>query len=93
MAGRLAKLQGKIDQATFSQKRRAVEELVKGVSVATRDADGPRTPVVSIVYRFEDPDQDPAQAAVLFSVGADCTDGRAASNQGPALRLGRIWQS
>jgi len=65
VAERLAKLQGRID--------RAVEELVKGIGVATRIAVGRKTPIVSTTYRFEAPGATSPDAARLFSVGLDLT--------------------
>ena len=73
VARRLATLRGRIDRASFAHKRRAVEELVKGITVATRIADGRKTPVVSITYRFEGPDSASPDAAGLFSAVGDCT--------------------
>ena len=61
VAERLAKLQGRID--------RTVEELVKGIGVATRIAVGRKTPIVSTTYRFEAPGATSPDAARLFSVG------------------------
>ena len=73
VARRLATLRGRIDRASFAHKRRAVEELVKGITVATRIADGRKTPVVSITYRFEGPDSASPDAAGAFSAVGDCT--------------------
>jgi len=55
-------------RAAFAQRGRSVEELVKGIGVATRIAVGRKTPIVSITYRFEAPGVASPDAARLFSV-------------------------
>lgn len=54
-AGRLAALWDRIDAATVAEKRRAVEELVKGVDVETQILNGKRTQIITVTYRFNEP--------------------------------------
>jgi len=70
---RLASLEGRIDQASFDERQRAVRRLVKGIEVRTKVIDGRRVPHVSITYHFQDlglPDVSPFQ---LFTYGEDRT--------------------
>ncbi len=79
VASRLAHLQGRIDQAAFEERRRALRQLVKGIEVRTKVVDGQRIPHVVITYAFQDlglPDVSPFQ---LFTYGADSTSSRAGS--------------
>jgi len=56
IAARLSDLRSRIEKADFEQRRRSVEELVKSIEVVTRDLVGKRTAIVTITYRFEDPE-------------------------------------
>jgi hypothetical protein len=57
IASRLAKLGDRIDQASFGERRRAVEELVKEIQVEPQNIDGKTIPVVTITYRFSETGQ------------------------------------
>jgi len=90
VAERLSRLQQAIDQADFSQRRRAVEELVKGIEVATRVEDGRKTPVVTITYRFDDLGGPPVPTSGLFSGELDRTSELAHVLTG-AMEITREW--
>lgn len=55
ISDRLSKLNTKIDNASFDEKRRAVVELVKEIKVMPEVICGKRIPVVYITYRFNEP--------------------------------------
>ena len=55
VASKLAQLGDRIEQSTFEERRRAVEELVKEIRVQPQTIDGKLIPVVIITYRFDDP--------------------------------------
>ena len=57
VAERLGQLGNRIDQASFEEKRRAVEELVKEILVQPNVVDGKAVPVVTLTYRFNEPCQ------------------------------------
>ncbi len=57
VADRLGQLGNRIDQASFAEKRRAVEELVKEILVQPNMVDGKVVPVVTLTYRFNEPCQ------------------------------------
>jgi len=74
VASRLARLGDRIDQASFGERRRAVEELVKDIQVEPQTIDGKTIPVVTITYRFSEPDQAvvlPPIAVVVDHTGRD----------------------
>jgi hypothetical protein len=54
VAERLARLGDRIDHATFEERRRAVTELVKEISVVPEKIDGKLIPLVTITYRFNE---------------------------------------
>ncbi len=54
-ASRLARLAERIDNATYEEKRQAIEDLVKNIVVTPQEIDGKRVPVVTITYRFNEP--------------------------------------
>ena len=45
----------RIDSATYEEKRRAVEELVKSITVETQAVKSKKMPIVTITYRFDAP--------------------------------------
>ena len=51
---RLSYLNGRIDNATFVEKRNAICELVKDIVVTPEEHDGKTIPVVNITYKFND---------------------------------------
>jgi len=57
VASRLAQLEDRIEQSSFEERRRAVEELVKEIRVQPQAIDAKLIPVVIITYRFNDPSQ------------------------------------
>ena len=59
IAIRLSTLHKRIEGASFEEKRRAVKELVKGISVVSESAKGKHKPVVTMTFRFNDPVQNP----------------------------------
>lgn len=67
VASRLAQLGDRIDQASFEERRHAVEELVKEIQVQSQTLDGKRIPVITITYRFSEPCQEiiPPPSAVV----------------------------
>ncbi len=73
VAARLSRLKERIGSASYEEKRRAVEELVKGIEVATQDVDGEKTSIITITYRFEDPGTCPQEVPLPFSVVEDLT--------------------
>ena len=56
VAERLSSPRSRVDQASFDEKRRAVVELVKGIEITTETIDKKRVAVVTITYRFDQPD-------------------------------------
>jgi predicted RNase H-like nuclease (RuvC/YqgF family) len=56
VAERLTKLQVRINEANFEEKRRAVEVLVKNVCVDTQIIEGKPVAITTVTYRFDDPD-------------------------------------
>ena len=60
---RLSKLQTRIDGASYEEKRRAVEALVKEISVDTQIIQGKPVAFITVTYRFDDPDS--GSAALL----------------------------
>jgi hypothetical protein len=54
VAERLEQLGNRIDNATFEERRRAVIELVKEISVVPEKIDGKLIPLVTITYRFNE---------------------------------------
>lgn len=76
IANRLRILQDRIEEASFEEKRRAVKELVKRISVFSENVNGTHKPIVTITFRFNDPIQnypDPIPAVLPYH-----TAGRAA---------------
>ena len=63
VAERLTKLKARIDDASFEEKRRAVEALVKEISVDTQIIQGKPVASFTVTYRFDDPDS--GSAALL----------------------------
>jgi phosphoribosylanthranilate isomerase len=57
VASRLAQLEDRIEQSSFEERRRAVEELVKEIRVQPQAIDGKLISVVIITCRFNDPSQ------------------------------------
>jgi hypothetical protein len=55
VSGRLARLENRIDQASFGERRRAVEELVKEIQVEFHTADGKTMPIFTTIFRFSEP--------------------------------------
>ena len=56
VAERLTKLQVRINEANFEEKRRAVEVLVKNICVDTQIIKGKPVAIITVTYRFDDPD-------------------------------------
>ena len=54
-AERLGRLQKRIDQASFEERRRAVEELVKEIRIDLQEFGGRDVAVISVTYRFDKP--------------------------------------
>lgn len=73
VAARLSLLKERIGSASYEEKRQAVEELVKGIKVATQDIDGEKTSIITITYRFEDPGTSSQEVPLPFSVVEDLT--------------------
>ena len=74
VASRLVKLGDRIDQASFDERRRAVEELVREIQVQPQTIDGKTMPIVTITYRFNEPGQQvmpPPIAVVVDYTGRD----------------------
>jgi hypothetical protein len=90
VATRLSALQRRIDGATFEEKRRAIEALVGGILVSTEMVGGEPKSVVTITYRFDEPEPSPWSEGPQFAI-TDRTGGRADSNRDSGLRLGRAW--
>jgi site-specific DNA recombinase len=87
VAERLEQLGNRIDNATFEERRRAVTELVKEISVVPEKIDGKLMPLVTITYRFNEPC--PTIIPPMSTVIIDHTAARAAisgtrSNPAPA---------
>lgn len=57
VASRLASLQSSIENATFEEKFRAISVLVKSITVNKNMVGNKETPVVTITYRFNDPEK------------------------------------
>jgi len=55
VAERLAQLGDRIEQASFEERRRAVEQLVKEILVQPEVINGKTIPIVTITYRFNEP--------------------------------------
>ncbi len=68
VATRLAALQRRIDRATFEEKRRAVEALVGGILVSTETVGGEPKSVVTITYRFDEPEPSPWSEGPEFAI-------------------------
>ena len=65
--------------ATFEEKRRAVEELVKDIKVIPKTVNKKRVPIVTITYRFNEPcSQDLLPIPALIQ---DYTPGRAVTKE------------
>lgn len=79
VATRLAVLQQRIDRATFEEKRRAVEALVGGIVVNTELVGGQPRAVVTITYRFDEPEPLPILEGEEVAI-ADRTPARAATS-------------
>ncbi|HUI87718.1 MAG TPA: hypothetical protein VLX61_03225 [Anaerolineales bacterium] len=60
VADRLASLQGNIENATYEEKFKAVSALVKSITVNKNKVGQKDIPVVTITYRFNDPESLPA---------------------------------
>jgi site-specific DNA recombinase len=56
VANRLASIQSNIENASFEEKFRAISALVKSISVNKNTVGTKETPVVTITYRFNDPE-------------------------------------
>ena len=54
-ADRLGRLQKWIDQASFEERRRAVEEFVKEIRIDLQEFGGKEVAVISVTYRFDEP--------------------------------------
>ena len=55
VADRLAQLGDRIEIASFEERRRAIEQLVKEILVQPQMIDGKLIPIVTITYRFNEP--------------------------------------
>jgi site-specific DNA recombinase len=89
VASRLAQLGDRIEQASFEERRRAVEELVKEIRVQPQTIDGKLIPVVIIKYRFDDPSQiisPPPSAMIIDHTPAPAVISAIRSNLAPVLR-------
>lgn len=73
VATRLSHLKEQIGSASYEEKRRAIEELVRGIEVATQDVGSEKTSIVTITYRFENPGTSPQKVPLPFSVVEDLT--------------------
>jgi hypothetical protein len=56
VTARLKFLQKNIENAGFDEKFKAISELVKNISVNKNVFEGKETPIVTITYRFNDPE-------------------------------------
>jgi site-specific DNA recombinase len=89
VASRLAQLGDRIEQASFEERRRAVEELVKEIRVQPQAIDGKLIPVVIITYRFNEPSQiivPPPSAVIIDHTPARAVISAIRSNPAPVLR-------
>jgi len=89
VASRLAQLGDRIEQASFEERRRAVEELVKEIRVQPQAIDGKLIPVVIITYRFNEPSQiiiPPPSAMIIDHTHARAVISAIRSNPAPVLR-------
>jgi len=89
VASRLAKLEDRIEQSSFEERRRAVEELVKEIRVQPQTIDGRLIPVVIITYRFDDPSQiisPPPSAMIIDHTPARAVISAIRSKPAPVLR-------
>jgi len=89
VASRLAQLGDRIEQASFEERRRAVEELVKEIRVQPQSIDGQLIPVVIITYRFNEPSQfiiPPPSAMIIDHTPARAVISAIRSNPAPVLR-------
>jgi hypothetical protein len=68
VATRLSALQRRIDGATFEEKRRAIEALVGGILVSTEVVGGEPKSVVTITYRFDEPEPSPWSEGPEFAI-------------------------
>ena len=74
VATRLGALKGRIDEASFEERRLAVRQLVKGIEIRTKTVDGKRIPHLVVVYHFEDLGLADVSPFGLFTYGQDRTD-------------------
>ena len=72
VAKRLSKLGHAIESAAYSERRHAVTELLKGIEVETIQNDKKKVAVITITYRFNDPDPI-ISAGLPLSIAADHT--------------------
>jgi site-specific DNA recombinase len=89
VASRLAQLGDRIEQASFEERRRAVEELVKEIRVQPQAIDGKLIPVVIITYRFNEPGQiviPPPATMIIDHTPAPAVISAIRSNLAPVLR-------
>jgi chromosome segregation ATPase len=61
-ADRLNRLQSRIDKASYQEKRRAIEALVKRVDVDLQQIGRKKVALVTVTYRFDEPGSNSAQA-------------------------------
>ncbi|MGA7193615.1 MAG: recombinase family protein [Anaerolineales bacterium] len=73
VADRLASLQGNIENATYEEKFKAVSALVKSITVNKNKVGEKDIPVVTITYRFNDPESLPAFSPSVSAILEDCT--------------------
>lgn len=79
VATRLSALKGRIDEASFEERRLAVRQLVKRIEIRTKVVDGRRIPHVAITYHFEDLGLADVSPFGLFTYGQDRTGKPAAT--------------
>ena len=65
---RLASLQNNVENASFDEKYRAISALVKSITVNKKRDGRKEVPVVTITYRFNDPESMPHAPDLLSSV-------------------------
>jgi site-specific DNA recombinase len=86
---RLAQLGDRIGQASFEERRAAIEQLVKEILVQTQVVDGRAVPVVILTYRFSEPIHEitpPPSAMIVDRTPVRVATGATRSNLAPARR-------
>jgi site-specific DNA recombinase len=73
VAARLVSLQSNIENASFDEKFRAISALVKSITVNKNKVGAKDTPVVTITYRFNDPENIPPLPVSMPTVVKDYT--------------------